>query len=137
MLLSSDIVVNASIYYCFQGLYLPKYYYVPMEQIEQERANPIEMQYPNEYFYTITVDIPEGYILEGTESLVLNKKLEVDGKLLCKFESDFKIKDSKLIITINEFYRVNEFPKEYYEGFRAVINAASDFNKATILYNAE
>lgn len=104
---------------------------------EKERVNPIEMQYPNEYFYTITVDIPEGYTIEGTESLILNKQLEVDGTILCKFESGYEIQGNKLVISINEFYRVNEFPKEHYEGFRAVINAASDFNKATILYNPE
>lgn len=104
---------------------------------ETERRFPIEMQYPNEYFYTITIDIPEGYAVEGTESLVLNKQLEVDGEVLCQFVSDFEIQGSKLVISINEFYHVNEYPKELYEGFREVINAASDFNKASILFTVE
>lgn len=104
---------------------------------EKDRIHPIEMQYPNQYNYTITVDIPEGYELEGLESLVIHKKLEVDGVKLCKWDSDYEIKDGKLVITIEESYYVNEYPKEHYEGFRQVINAASDFNKAAILFTAK
>jgi hypothetical protein len=104
---------------------------------EKERANPIEMQYPNQYNYTITVDIPKGYSLEGLESLEIHKELVIDGKKLCYWESNYKVKNNKLIITIEEAYKVNDFPKEKYEGFRNVINAASDFNKAAILFMAK
>ncbi len=104
---------------------------------ERERVYPIEMQYPNEYNYTITVDIPKGYSLEGLESLVINKKLEVDSEILCKWDSNYEIKNDKLIISIVEFYRTNDYPIELYEGFREVINAASDFNKAAVLFNAK
>ncbi|PHR69258.1 MAG: hypothetical protein COA67_11050 [Lutibacter sp.] len=104
---------------------------------EKERVHPIEMQYPNQYNYTITVDIPKGYTLEGLESLEINKRMEVDGKLLCKWLSEYEIKQNKLVITIEESYYINEFPKEHYESFRQVINAASDFNKAAILFSVE
>ena len=104
---------------------------------ETKRLNPIEMQYPNRYNYTITVDIPKGYSLEGLESLVIDKKLEVDEKLLCKFQSNYKIEKNKLVISIEEEYKVNEYAIEDYEAFRHVINAASDFNKAAILFSEE
>jgi hypothetical protein len=104
---------------------------------EKERVHPIEMQYPNQYNYTITVDIPKGYTLEGLESLEINKRMEAEGKLLCKWLSEYEIKNNKLVITIEESYYVNEFPKEHYEAFRQVINAASDFNKAAILFSAD
>ena len=104
---------------------------------ETKRLNPIEMQYPNRYNYTITVDIPEGYSLEGLQSLVIDKKLEVDKKLLCKFQSNYKIEKNKLVISIEEEYTVNEYAIEDYEAFRQVINAASDFNKAAILFSEE
>ncbi len=104
---------------------------------EKERIHPIEMPYQNQYNYTITVDIPNGYTLEGLESLEIDKKMEVDGELLCKWLSGYEIKGNKLVITIEESYYVNEFPKEHYEAFRQVINAASDFNKAAILFSAE
>jgi hypothetical protein len=104
---------------------------------ERERLYPIEMQYPNEYNYTITVDIPKGYKLEGLESLIINKKLEIDGEILCKWDSNYEIKKNKLVISIVEYYRTNDYPIEHYEGFREVINAASDFNKAAVLFNAK
>jgi hypothetical protein len=101
---------------------------------ERKRLYPVEMQYPNEYNYTITVDIPNGYLLEGLESLIINKKLEIDGEILCKWDSNYVIKNKKLIISIVEYYRTNDYPIEHYEGFREVINAASDFNKAAVLF---
>ncbi|MDT0552521.1 hypothetical protein [Urechidicola vernalis] len=104
---------------------------------EKERANPIEMQYPNQYNYEIIVNIPEGYATDGLESLVINKELIIDGKKLCYWNSSYEIKDGKITITIEESYRVNEYPIEKYEGFREVINAASDFNKAAILFTEE
>ena len=104
---------------------------------ERERIYPIEMQYPNEYNYTITVDIPNGYTLEGLESLIINKKLEIDGGILCQWDSNYEIKKNKLVISIVEYYRTNDYPIEHYEGFREVINAASDFNKAAVLFNAK
>ncbi|WP_340198764.1 DUF3857 domain-containing protein [Ascidiimonas sp. W6] len=104
---------------------------------EKERVNPIEMQYPNKYNYSIKVAIPEGYTPEGLESLVINEKLLKEENLLCSFKSNYEIVTNTIHITIEEIYAVNKFPKENYEDFRKVINAASDFNKATILFSAE
>lgn len=104
---------------------------------EKERVNPIEMQYPNRYNYTIKVVIPDGYIAEGLESLVITEKLKKNDTILCSFTSNYEIKDKTIDITIEEIYAVNKFPKENYEDFRKVINAASDFNKATILFSTE
>lgn len=101
---------------------------------ETERVNPIEMTYPNQYDYTITVTIPDGYEVEGLESLKINYAyLDVNNKKTAKFESDYVLEGNKLVITIQEFYKTHEFDLHKYEEFRAVINAASDFNKAVIL----
>jgi hypothetical protein len=103
---------------------------------EKERINPIEMTYPNQYDYTITVEIPDGYTVEGLSSLNIDKsyKSKSTGEKLCKFESSYKLQDNKLIVTIQEFYKENEYALNRYEEFRTVINAASDFNKASILF---
>ena len=101
---------------------------------ETERVNPIEMTYPNQYDYTITVAIPDGYIVEGLESLQINEAyFDVNENKTAKFESDYVLEDNKLIITIQEFYKTHEYDLHKYEEFRKVINAASDFNKAVIL----
>ena len=132
---SSSIIEDAGGSYIFQ---VGKVIGVQSELYqEKKRENPIEMQYPNQYNYTITVDIPEGYTLDGLESLVIDKQLELDGEKLCYWNSNYEIINSKLVITIEESYRVNEFPIEHYEAFRNVINAASDFNKAAILFTEE
>ena len=101
---------------------------------ETKRVNPIEMQYPNQYDYTITIDIPKGYTAEGLDALNIDKSYKsVKGNKLCKFESSYKVEGNKIIITIQEFYKSNEYDLNRYEEFREVINAASDFNKAAIL----
>lgn len=104
---------------------------------ERKRMNPIEMQYPNQYNYTIEIEIPEGYKAEGLESLKIFKKLDGPNGPKCKFESTYRLEEGKIIVSIEEYYRVNEYPIEEYEGFREVINAASDFNKASILFRPE
>lgn len=103
---------------------------------ETERVNPIEMQYPNQYDYTITVEIPEGYTVEGLSSLNINERYvsKSNNEVLAKFESSYELKDDSIVITIQEFYKTNEFELSQYEEFRNVINAASDFNKASILF---
>jgi Domain of Unknown Function with PDB structure (DUF3857) len=104
---------------------------------ETNRVNPIEMQYPNQYDYTITIHIPKGYTVEGLGALKINKSYTaVTGQKTCKFESNYSLKGDTLIITIQEFYKTNTFDLNRYEEFRNVINAASDFNKASILLKA-
>jgi len=104
---------------------------------ENKRINPIEMTYPNQYDYTITVTVPEGYTAEGLDALNIDESyISVTGQKACKFESSYTLEGNKLIITIQEFYKTNEFDLNRYEEFRTVINAASDFNKASILIKA-
>jgi hypothetical protein len=104
---------------------------------ETKRVNPIEMQYPNQYDYTITINIPKGYTAEGLDALNIDKSYKsVKGHKLCKFESSYKVEDNKVIITIQEYYKSNEYDLNRYEEFREVINAASDFNKTAILLKA-
>jgi hypothetical protein len=132
---SSSLIEDAGGSYIFQ---VGKIIGIQSELYQEKiRENPIEMQYPNQYNYTITINIPDGYSLEGQESLVIDKKLEIDGIKLCYWNSNYEIKGNQLIISIEESYRVNEFSIESYETFREVINAASDFNKAALLFTEE
>ena len=102
---------------------------------ETERVNPIEMQYPNQYDYDIKIHIPEGYTAEGLEVLNIYKSFKsVTGEKICKFESSYKLEGNTIVITIQEFYKSNEYNVSRYDEFRSVINAASDFNKTSILF---
>ncbi len=104
---------------------------------EEDRVNPILSRYPNVYNYTITVDIPAGYKAEGLEELEIYKELKKEDRIICKFESGYELVDDKIIITIEEFYKEIDIPVSEYTDFRNVINAASDFNKASILFSKE
>ena len=53
------------------------------------------------------------------------------------FVSDFIIEKDKVIITDKEYYRNISLPKEDYENFRQVINAAADFNKVVLVFEKE
>jgi len=104
---------------------------------ETERVNPIEMQFPNQYDYDIKIHIPNGYIAEGLEVLNIDKSFKsVTGEKICKFESSYKLEGNIIVITIQEFYKSNEYNVNRYDEFRSVINAASDFNKTSILFKA-
>ncbi|OUR90759.1 hypothetical protein A9Q87_12450 [Flavobacteriales bacterium 34_180_T64] len=105
---------------------------------ETERVNPIEMTYPNQYDYTITITIPDGYTADGLSSLNIDKsyKSKSTGEKLCKFESNYIQEGNTITITIQEFYKTHEYDLFRYDEFREVINAASDFNKAYILLKA-
>jgi len=104
---------------------------------ETERVNPIEMTYPNQYDYDIKIHIPKGYTAEGLEVLNIDKSFKsVTGEKICKFESSYKLEGDTIVITIQEFYKSNEYNLNRYEDFRSVINAASDFNKTSILLKA-
>ena len=102
---------------------------------ETERLHPIEITYPNQYDYEIVVKIPKGYIIKDLDKLSFNKSyLSVMGNKICKFESQYKILDNKLVITIQEFYKTLRYQKNRYNEFRDVINSASDFYNTSIKF---
>jgi len=104
---------------------------------EHERQNPIDMDYPTYYERKISFDIPKGYKLQGLEDAKINKVIEKNGEKVNAFVSDFIIEKDKVIITAKEYYRNISLPKEDYENFRQVINAAADFNKVVLVFEKE
>ena len=109
-----------------------------MELYQQhERQNRIDMDYPTYYERKISFTIPKGYKLQGLEDAKINKSIEKNGKKVNAFISDFTIESEKVTITAKEYYRNISLPKEDYENFRQVINAAADFNKVVLVFEKE
>ena len=105
---------------------------------EKERTNPIEMDYPIEYDHKITFIIPEGYVVEGMEDVLINHEIIGEkNEVLGKFVSDYTIEDDSVSITINEYYTSSTLPIKQYESFRSTINSAADFNKISIVFLRE
>ena len=102
---------------------------------EIDRYHPIEITYPNQYDYRIVVKIPKGYIIEGLEGLIFNKSyISLMGNKICKFESNYEINETELVISIQEYYKTLRYQKNRYNEFRDVINSAADFYNTSIRF---
>jgi hypothetical protein len=109
----------------------------PQEQLYQEEARkmPIEMNYCKNYFRTISFKIPAGYKISNTEKLnmdIFHK--DAKGDRLMAFRSWFEIKNDEVIVYCEEYYKTINLQVNEYEPFKAVINAAADFNKIVLLF---
>jgi hypothetical protein len=103
---------------------------------DKPRQKGIDVEFAHYYDRTITVEIPEGFKLDGLDALKKDVRVnDNDGKPMAYFTSDYKLEHGKLVISIIESYNVLELPIEKYTDFRNVINAASDFNKITLVLN--
>lgn len=102
---------------------------------EKPRQNPINIEYNHNFSREIVINIPQGYTVKGLDKLNMNFAFKnEDGSDAYGFVSSYKLEGNKLIITVFEYYYVLELPKEKYEDFSKVVNAAADFNKISILF---
>lgn len=100
---------------------------------DHERQTDISFPYPKEYLHHIYFTIPEGYTVKGLDDIKINKELKVKGEVYASFTSNYTLKGNVVDITVHEFYAVADISKDFYEGFRSVINAASDFQKVALV----
>lgn len=109
----------------------------PQDQLyqEEERHTDIENSYNRLYDRTLTFTIPEGYIIKNLNDLKIEAVCKSDStnQELFGFRSDFTVNGNQLKVTINEYYKQISLPKERFEDFRSVINAAADFNKVVLV----
>ncbi|HNI43731.1 MAG TPA: DUF3857 domain-containing protein [Chitinophagales bacterium] len=102
-----------------------------------ERQNPIDMDYPITYSRSITFEIPKGYALKGLEDTRIDHSVEENGQKINRFESGYSLKANQVTIFANEYYEKTHLPKESYDNFRKVINAAADFNKIVLVFEKQ
>lgn len=101
---------------------------------KNERQHPIDMPHPIYYKRTIKIEVPQGYHASGLEDIKIDKSVELKGKLVNRFISDYKIEGNTITVSADEYYEETQLPKEKFEAFRSVINAAADFNKVTLIF---
>lgn len=101
---------------------------------KNERQHPINMEYPIYYKRTMKIEIPQGYQVNGLEDIKIDKSVEMDGKIVNRFISNYTIQNNILTVSADEYYEQTQLPKEKFETFRDVINAAADFNKVTLVF---
>jgi hypothetical protein len=100
---------------------------------EKERQSGVSFHGTSNYIHEITIEIPDGYKCAGLEAAKIDKKVMQGDKAVMFFQSDFKQVGNKVILTVNEVYKVLSLPKEKYEEFRGVVNSAADFSKLVLV----
>ena len=102
---------------------------------ETKRVLPVEIDYPHSYFRTIKIILPEGVTVKNLEKFNLNFKMDVGGKTEAVFVSSYKSGKNEITVENTEYYKIMNYPLEQFEEYKAVINAAADFNKIVIILN--
>ncbi len=101
---------------------------------DKNREFDVENYYNHSYLREIKFEIPDGYeIVNLTELNMDFFGLNKQNKRIMEFKSSYKVDRNVLTITVTEFYNEIRLPKERYEEFRKVINAAADFNKKVLI----
>ncbi len=108
-----------------------------MYQENEERNMPIQSRATKTYQRIIRFDIPDGYRVSGLESLAMDEQLMYEGEISARFISRYERDGNSIEVEITEYYNEVEYPKELFDDFKKVINAAADFNKKTLLFERE
>lgn len=100
---------------------------------ETERKWDVDLNYAKTYKHKIIFDIPKGYEVESFKDLLIDKKMSGDESKNCFFKSTAKVEGNQLIVEVLEIYKSINYPKETYQEYRNVVNAASDFTKVSVV----
>jgi len=104
---------------------------------KEKRESDIEMEFPSQSIRTIYLQIPKGYRVKGLEDANIDKAFMEKDQRACQFVSSYTLGDDGVVINVNEYYTTTSYPKERYEEFRQVVNAAADFNKLQLVLEKE
>ena len=102
---------------------------------ENKRMMPVEIDYPHSYLRKIKIILPKGTTVKNVEKFNMSHKTDINGKTEAAFESSYKTQGDEILIENTEFYNIINYPLEHFDSYKAVINAAADFNKIVIVLN--
>lgn len=97
------------------------------------RKAPAELYYKHSYHRVINFTIPDGYTVSNLNELKMDVSFLNKGTRTMEFTSNYELKGNVLTIRVNEFYDEISVPVSRFEEYRAVINAAADFNKKILV----
>ncbi|MFN7045528.1 MAG: DUF3857 domain-containing protein [Flavobacterium sp.] len=102
---------------------------------ENKRMMPVEIDYPHSYFRKIKIILPKGATVKNLEKFNMSHKTDINGKTEATFVSNYKTQSDEILIENTEYYNIINYPLEHFDSYKAVINAAADFNKIVIVLN--
>lgn len=100
---------------------------------ENKRTLPVEIDYPHYYTRKIKILLPKGATVKNLDKFTMNFKTDINGKTEAAFISKYSKKDDEIVIENVEYYNIINYPLNKFEEYKAVINAAADFNKIVII----
>ncbi|KAF2517645.1 DUF3857 domain-containing protein [Flavobacterium foetidum] len=100
---------------------------------ENKRMLPIEIDYPHYYTRKIKILLPEGATIKNLDKFVMDFKTDLNGKTEAAFTSNYKQNKNEVVIENTEFYNIINYPLSSFDQYKAVINAAADFNKIVVI----
>ena len=63
----------------------------------------------------------------------MDYKTQIKGKTEAAFISKYTKKGDEILVENTEFYNIINYPLDKFDDYKAVINAAADFNKIVII----
>lgn len=109
----------------------------PQDQMyqEKERQTDVKNRYNRVFMRTIRFTVPEGYEIRNADDLKMSVVVKDNegNDSPYGFVSTYKLEGNLLTVNVNEYYNQIDFPKERFEEFRKVVNAAADFNKIILV----
>ncbi len=99
-----------------------------IEKEELERNHGIYMHSPRTYNYSIQLNIPDGYTIQGIEQLNTEVKNEQGG-----FISSARVEGNQLIVQTEKYYNNLYDEAATWPNYIAFLNAASNFSTQKIL----
>lgn len=100
---------------------------------ENKRTLPVEIDYPHFYTRNIKILLPKGASVKNLDKFVMDYKTVINGKKEAAFISKYTKKGDEINVDNTEFYNIINYPLNKFEEYKAVINAAADFNKIVII----
>ena len=100
---------------------------------KDKRILPIEIHYPHYYTRKIKIILPDGATIKNLDKFVMDFKTDLNGKTEAAFTSNYTQNKNEITVENTEFYNLINYPLTSFEQYKAVINAAADFNKIVVI----
>lgn len=108
----------------------------PQTELYQQQARQfdVENDFNRQYSRKLVFELPAGYSARNLADLNIDVKAGSDPAAPAYlFRSSYTVQGQQVTVNILEAYRQIYWPKKDFEAYRAVINAAANFNKVVLV----